>query len=315
MIIGIDVSKDKLDICVLPGEKHYQIKNSAKSIQQFFNANFKQLGCLETIKMVVFEPTGGYEKWLHIYMIEQALPYHLVHPTRAHYFAKMKGFKAKTDKLDSAMLAQYGDQDGLETSSVKTRNQLELQELSARKCQVKAMLQQERHRLGATLLSTFAKRSIKRNIKQLERELALIVQELEQLIIQDEKLESTRNVTKTMKGIGPEISTGLVTQLPELGKVSREAIVSLVGIAPQTKDSGKKKGYRAIGHGRAQMRRLLYMGAMVAIQHDMYFKNFYGRLVEKGKCHKVAIVAVMRKMIITLNTMVKNNTTYQPKQI
>ena len=308
MILGVDVSKDKLDITVLPGFKHYQIKNTKTSIKSFMKNNLK---ITEEIKLVVFEATGGYEKLLQSYLIESKSPYHKAHPSRVHSFAECKGYYAKTDRIDSKILALYGEQNEIQPNDDSDENQLKIKEISSRRNQLKDMIAHEKQRLNHTYLGKQILRSIKRNIKQLERELELISKELEKQISADKVLNETLALLQTVKGVGKEVAMALVTDLPELGKVNREEISALVGVAPQTKDSGKKQAYRATSRGRFHVRRILYMAALVASRYNPRMKKFYNKLLEKGKLKKVAIVAVMRKMIIMMNSMVKNGTSWQ----
>lgn len=312
MILGVDISKDKLDMTLLPGNNYYQIKNTQAAIKGFFK---NQLTSLEDLTLIVFEATGGYEKTLQAYLIAASLPYHKAHPTRVHRFAEAKGYYAKTDKIDSEILARYGEQDEIEANEQTDENQLKIRELSARRLQLKEMIAKEKQRLKHIYLDKQIKRSIKRNIKQLEQELAWVTDKLNKAIESNKALAQKRALLQTVKGVGPEVSSILVTDLPELGQLNREEISALVGVAPRTKDSGKKQGYRAISRGRFFVRRALYMAAMVAIRFNPRMSQIYKKLMANGKKHKVAMVAVMRKMIIMMNAMVKNNTAWQCDRI
>lgn len=307
MIVGIDVSKDKLDVYVLPSKKHYVIKNTRTSVQSFF----KNKVCMDSIELVVFEATGGYEKLLHEFLLNQSMPHHKAHPLRARRFAESKGYFAKTDRIDAMGLAYYGEQIEIKAGTPITVNILKIQEYSARKTQLKDMLAREVQRLKVTYLDKQMIRSLKRHIKQLEQELQLINEKLAALVKADDELSAKHQLLQTAKGVGAEVATILVTDLPELGKLNREQISRLVGVAPQTKDSGKRQGYRPISQGRFYVRKALYMSALVATRHDPKMKRIYQNLLAKGKLKKVALVAIMRKMIITLNAMCKNNTRWK----
>lgn len=269
MIVGIDVSKDKLDIKILP--------------------------------------TGGYEKSLMVFLIKEGLPYHRAHPNRVYHFAKGKGCFAKTDRIDAAILARYGEQEEIKAEEAPRIDSIEIQELSARKKQVKEMITREKNRLHAVYVNHQIGRSIKRSIKQQEKELQLINEQIEKMIQENEKYQEKRELLQTIVGVGKEVATLMVTDMPELGKLTREQISKLVGVAPQTKESGKKASYRSIGQGRGQVRKALYMSALVAMRHNKRLKPMYDRLVQKGKKPKVALVALMRKLIITMNAMVRDN--------
>ena len=308
MILGVDVSKDKLDITLSSNGEHYEIKNSKAGIKSFMKNRVKST---EQLELVVFEATGGYEKELHCYLMDVVIPYHKAHPSRVHAFCRAKGYFAKTDKIDSEALMRYGQQDDIGPDEGTDKNQLKIQELSSRRTQLKDMIVKEKLRSNHTYLDNQISRSIKRNIKQLGKELELVTKKLEEAINSNEVLSDIVALLQTVKGVGKEVAMILVTDLPELGKLNREQISALVGVAPQNKDSGKRRGYRAISKGRFYVRKALYMAALVAARYNPRMRDIYNKLVEKGKLKKVALVAVMRKMIIMMNAMVKNNTVWQ----
>lgn len=311
MIVGIDVSKDKLDITLSEAEQHFCIKNKKASIVGFIKNKLPK----SHLSLVVFEPTGGYEKPLQLILSHLELPFHKAHPNRVRHFALAKGYFAKTDKIDSRVLCRYGEQKEIQPDEETDEKQLKMRELAARRHQLKANILSETHRLKQTYVEKQIKLSIKRHLKYLQRELAQITKTLKELISQNEILKQRQELMCTLKGVGEEISLTLLTELPELGQVSREEISALVGVAPQTKDSGKKQGHRSIRRGRFMVRKALYMSALVGIRHNPRMKSFYEHLLNKGKLKKVALVAVMRKMIMILNSMVKNNSPWQPERI
>jgi transposase len=302
--MGIDVSKDKLDIKVLPSEKYYQIKNSKSSIKSFMKNKLLKLGAPE---LIVFEATGGYEKILMLSLMELKLPFHRAHPKRVYHFAKGKGYFAKTDKIDARILAKYGQQEEITADKINAVENLKRQEISARRLQIKEMIAQERNRLHAVYVNAQINRSIKRQIKQLEKELEILDKLREEALSKDENSNARRKLLQTIPGVGHEVATLMITDMPELGELNREQISNLVGVAPQTKDSGKKEGYRTISKGRRHVRKALYMSALVAMRHNPKLKPIYDKLVGKGKEPKVALVALMRKIIITMNAMVRDN--------
>lgn len=312
MIVGIDVSKDKLDIYLSSSHQHFLVKNTQRAITDFIKNKLPLYGIPD---LVVFEATGGYEKSLQACLLRLKTPYHKAHPNRVKNFGRAKGYFAKTDKIDARLLACYGKQEEVVADEMQCEEQIKIHEISARKDQVKDAIRKEKNKLSQPYLDKFIARSIKRIIKLLERELALIEAELEQRVDEDQALREKRHLLQTVSGIGKEISMLLVTQLPELGQVSREAISSLVGLAPQTNDSGKKKGYRSIRYGRSQVRQGLYMGALVAMRFNPKMKAIYTKLIAKGKKKKVALVAVMRKMLIMMNAMLRDKTAWHAKQI
>lgn len=304
MIVGIDVSKDKLDIKILPINKYFQIKNNKNSIISFIKNKLQKLGRVE---LVVFESTGGYEKILMLSLINLGVPFHRAHPNRVYHFAKGKGYFAKTDKIDADMLARYGQQEEMVSDESNTLERLKRQELSSRRNQIKEMITMERNRLHSVYLDTQIRRSIKRQIKNLEKELLMLSKLLQESIAKEKSCEEKLKLLQSIPGVGPEVSMTIVADLPELGKLSREQISNLVGVAPQTKDSGKKQGYRTISKGRHEVRRALYMSALVGMRYNRELKDKYNALVGRGKKPKVALVALMRKLIITMNAMLRDN--------
>jgi len=300
-IVGVDVSKDKLDIFENQTGQWSTIQNGEKSIRSFL----KNLKKNNDNLLVVMENTGGLEKSLLYVSQEQGIPTHLAHASRVHYFAKQKGYFAKTDKKDAQIIAKYAQQEQIEANVENIEEQNELRELNNRRAQIVDDLHDEKCRLSRPL-STVVKRSIKRKITFLENEKKTIESAIDKRIKEcPEKAEISKRL-QTFKGVGPAIASGLVCLIPELGKMSRSHIASILGVAPKNNDSGKKMGKRRIVGGRFNARRLLYMGALVAIRYNHKLKETYQRLVNKGKPAKVAIVAVMRKIIITLNAMVRD---------
>ena len=256
---------------------------------------------------MVFEATGGYEKALLTYLLEKKFSYHRAHPNRVHRFAEAKGYFAKADHIDARILACYGEQVEIMADRKLTKKQLVMREYASRRNQLKSILANETQRLRMPYMANAITRSIKRHIKQIKEELALVTKQLDELIEEDKSLSDKRKLLCTAKGIGPEVSMTLVAELPELGKLKREQMSYLVGVAPRTKDSGRKRGYRAISRGRFYVRKALYMAALVAVRFNPRMKKIYEQLLERGKKKKVALVAVMRRMIIMLNAMLKNN--------
>lgn len=311
MILGIDVAKNKLDIYSLPDGKHEQIKNSLPSIKRYLKEKRKDFD----IQRVAFEATGGHEKLLEVCLIEANIMYERAHPKRVYHFGQGQGYFAKTDRIDAHLLAKYAQVKEPQILHHEGKKSIELKELSSRKQQIKTQLADEKRRLSQPYLNKKVIRCIKRAIRFYERELDIIANELEGLISEDEQLSKKQKLLQTIQGVGKEVSTLLVTDLPELGKLSREAISCLIGVAPRTQDSGKKQGYRSISQGRFEVRRLLYMAALVASQHNPRMKAIYTKLLAKGKKKKVALVAIMRKMIIMMNAMIKNETSWQAERI
>jgi len=236
----------------------------------------------------------------------------LVHPNQLCYFQKVEGENAKTDKLACSQLARFA-QKGLRHREVKEGyiESAARVELSSRIRQVKGSIRREENRLEKPLYNTQVKRSICRQIKWLKKELAGLEKQVSELICADEQLKSQYDLLQTVKGAGPVTAMTLVFEVPELGQLSRTQISSLIGLAPMNRDSGKKQLPRKIQGGRGHVRRVLYMAATVAIRWNERMKAIYNRLMAAGKPYKVAIVAVMRKLLCIFNAMVRDNRPWQ----
>jgi len=308
IIIGIDVAKDKLDICILPTRETALIANSKQAIGAFIK-KLKAQGV--EVRMVVMERTGGYEKLAHRLFCDADFPVHVGDPTRMHYFAKQKGYFGKTDTLDAHTSAQYGQQEKVQATLLLSKVDEELAELSARRGQLVEQLAAEKCRYK-TPLSPVTKGLIKRHIKQLESAIKRVDALIEVRIKGDKDKRKKASCLQTLKGVGRITANTLVCALPELGQLNRGQIACLCGLAPKNNDSGTKRGRRRIVGGRFYVRKILYMAALSAIRFNPALKKVYGRLKEQGKQSKVALVAVMRKMIITLNAMLRDGKVWQP---
>lgn len=306
-IIGVDVSKDKLDIHILSTNESITIKNDTWSI----NAFIKKLKKSHENLLIVMEYTGGLEKWMLESCNKQEVLVHIANPSRVYHFAKQKGYFAKTDKQDAVIIARYGEQEDVGENCGYYISNMPLRELNNRRAIIVADLRDEKCRLTRPVTAQ-VQRSIKRKIKYLENEKKLLDQEINKIIEQCPEKSAQVKRLQTCKGIGPTIAQGLVCLLPELGSLSRREVAAIIGVAPQNNDSGRKHGKRRIVGGRFNARRLLYMGALVASKFNPSAAKLYKRLINNGKPAKVALVAVMRKLIITLNAMIREGKNWQP---
>ncbi len=303
--IGADISKDKIDVYFSIQATHKTIKNTEEGIRKFIKTLDRT-----SQPLVVMEYTGGYEKVFCQLLARADIGFHASCPSRVYHFAKQKGYFAKTDSLDAEIIAQFGVQEKLEANTPASRVEIELNELSSRRGQLVDTLVAEKNRLKSHL-SKVIRSSIKRTIKQLEREILLIEEKTKARIKKDEKKHEVFKRLQTFKGVGEKVAMGLVPGLNELGRLSRTEIAALVGVAPKNHDSGRKTGKRRIMGGRFTIRKLLYMSALVAIRHNPTMKTCYEKLKQKGKASKVALVAVMRRIIITLNAMLRDEVDYK----
>jgi len=263
--------------------------------------------------MVVMEHTGGYEKLAHAAFEKAGFPVHVGNPTRIYHFAKQKGYFAKTDHIDAHICAQYGFEKKVEATPLANKEDTELKDLAARRNQLVGHLTAEKCRLTPHL-SQVAKRSIRRQIKLLEQEIALIDKAINERIKKCEQKTKKSKCLQTFKGVGQVTANILISELPELGQLSRAQIACLCGLAPKNKDSGTKRGRRVVSGGRFYVRKALYMAALSSICFNQAMKQYYNHLKAKGKLSKVALTAVMRKIIITLNAMLRDGKNWQDAQ-
>jgi transposase len=302
--VGIDVSKDKLDVAIWGEKNCLEIANSKRGITNLV----KQMLTLAP-HLIVVEATGGYEEAVVLALFEAGLPVALVSPQRVRQYARAKGLLAKTDRLDAQLLADYGKQIQPRLFVGKSEEQRRLSALVGRRKQLNEMLQAEKNRLRTQDLSL--QRSLERVIGCLEAELDAIDQEIEQFLHQHQELAEQEKLLPTAKSIGRVTAATLLADLPELGQLDRKEIAALVGVAPMNRDSGRKRGSRKTKAGRPGVRSALYMSALTGIRYNPVLKAQYDQLVKRGKEKKVAITACMRKMLTILNAMLRDKVPFR----
>lgn len=298
--IGVDISKNHLDMHVYPLGKHLKIKNSEEEIQVFIKGlaqyDVAAVGC---------EATGGYEKLLARALQGKEYQLWIIDPRRIKGFIIASGGRSKTDKIDAQKIAEFVAKTPQEYKTVsKTQIEENLQALVNRKNDLIKFLGAEKTRLQHPSHASHAS-SIKRFIKMLEKEIARLDQEIAGVIQSDKDLNQKSKILESIPGIGKASAAGLLSFVPELGTISNSKIAALVGLCPYDNSSGSYQGKKFIKGGRATPRTMLYMCALTTIRHNLVLKHFYDRLREKQKPFKVAIVAVMRKMIILANSLLK----------
>ena len=298
--IGIDVSKAILDIYILPKKIHLQFENNAKGVVKLIKKLKSFPDCL-----VVMESTGGYEKLSAYELAKENIPTAIINPRQIRDFAKALGKLAKTDRIDAEVIAIFAEKMQPKSNVVFDENQQKLAEYNARRRQLIDMIAMEKNRLDK--VSKEMKKSIQHVIKLLEKELEKINEFLSKSIQCNDEYKRRDALLQTIKGVGPVVSASVIADLPELGSLNSKAISALAGLAPLNRDSGTLRGKRTIWGGRATVRRILYMAALVAIKHNATVKAFYTRLCAAGKMKKVAITACMHKLLIIMNAMVKND--------
>ncbi len=305
VVVGIDVSKAHVDVSVLGAKLDVQRFDNQAQGHSALTAVFKPLD----VALVVMEATGGYEAELACALQAAGLPVAVVNPRQARDFAKSMGRLAKTDKVDARMLAEFAavllrrDDLARFLRPLVDDQQQWLAALVTRRRQLLSMLLSERQRLQST--PTGLHPSIEAIVAAIKAQLDDI--EAQMVAHVDDHFAELDTVLQSASGIGPVASATLIAELPELGRLNRREIAALVGIAPMANDSGSSKGRRRIQGGRFDVRRVLYMAALTASRRNPVIKVFYDRLLAAGKLPKVALVACMRKLLTTLNAMVRTN--------
>lgn len=297
--VGIDVSKDKLDVAIWGEKKCLEVANSKKGITKLV----KQMLALAPT-LIVVEATGGYEEAVVMALFEAGLPVALVSPQRVRQYAKAKGLLAKTDQIDAQVLADFGKKLQPRLLVGKSEERRRLSALLGRRKQLKEMLQAEKNRLRTRDL--WLQESLERLIRCLKAELEAVNEEIEQFLREHKDLEEQEKLLRTAKSIGRVTATTLLADLPELGQLDRKEIAALVGVAPMNRDSGRKRGQRKTQGGRPDVRCALYMSTLTGIRYNPILKAQYEQLVKRGKEKKVAITACMRKILTILNAMMRD---------
>ncbi|MBC7839204.1 MAG: IS110 family transposase [Nitrospiraceae bacterium] len=305
VFVGIDVSKVRLDVAVRPSGEQNSMTYDATGITTLI----AQLTQGQPIRIVV-EATGGLERPLLRALVAAALPVIVVNPRQVRDFAKATGQLAKTDTLDAQVLARFAEVIQPALRVIPDAQTQELAALLARRRQVLAMQGAEQHRLNRA--PDRVRKRIEAHLRWLRAERVRLDEDLDDLIQQSPVWRAREGLLQSVPGVGPVMSRTVLAELPELGRLNREQIVALVGVAPFNRDSGRLRGHRTIWGGRAPVRRALYMAALVATRWNPVIHRFYQRLRAAGKAPKVALVAAMRKLLTMLNGMVHAGTPWQP---
>jgi transposase len=304
LFVGIDVSRDLLDVAVHPTLEHNSFSNNEKGIGELVTF-VKSLNP----NLVVLEATGGYEMAVVSVLVANQQPVVVVNPRQVRDFAKATGKLAKTDRIDAAVIAHFGAALRPEVRPLKDPDAQALDALIARRRQIVDMVTMEKNRLIG--VSTGIQQGIKEHIAWLEARIKSANDDINRSIQNTPMWKEKDEIFQSIKGIGPTTSATLLSELPELGELNRKEIAALAGVAPLNRDSGKIKGKRVVWGGRGQLRSVLYMGTLVATRHNPTIRVFYQRLLLAGKCKKVAITACMRKLLTIINVMVKNKTKWK----
>jgi transposase len=298
--IGIDVGKSTLDVFVLERDIHWQVSNDKDGIKDLIRT-------LKRMKLtrVIVEATGGYERALIEACIERDMPVIKAQPILIRQFARAQGLIAKTDKLDSKLIAEYGAVMQPKVKPLASKKVTYVKDLLLRRRQLTEFRTQELNRCQKAPKAL--QPTHKRFIKAADKELDWVNTKLEKAVAEITEWQRRYEIITSVPGLGSGVAYTLLGELPELGDLTSRQVAALCGLAPYNRDSGAMQGKRRIRGGRAPIRTMLYMAMLCCIQYNPVMKTFYDRLVAEGKHKKVALTACMRKMVTILNTMVKND--------
>jgi transposase len=303
--VGIDVSKDRLDVAVRPSAELFAVERNARGVEALV-ARLLEL----SPRIVALEATGGFETVVAAALAAAGLPVVVVNPAQIRAFAKAIGQRAKTDPIDAAVIAHFAEATNLEPRPLPDEATRLLADLVARRRQIVEMIGAERQRERRVTVPRL-KKSITRLLKALEKELASLDTDIDDAVRGSPAWRDKEDLLASVPGVGPVIARTLMAELPELGQLGRKQIAALAGLAPFTRQSGQWRGKSFIGGGRTPVRSAVFMGAMVAKQHNPILKAFFDRLVAAGKPKMVAIIAVARKLLTILNAILRDGRPWQ----
>lgn len=306
--VGVDTGKHQLDIYIRPLDIYFTVSNDEKGIKEAVK-NIKQYKPTR----IVIEATGRLEMPFVIACAKANLPFVVANPIHIKRFAGAIGQRAKTDKLDSQLIAHYAEAIKPSLSTLKPDVMQSMSDLVARRNQLLAMQTMEKNRLQ--ILPKELAMTIKPILTAFKNQIEKIEDKILSLIESCPEYQAKNEILQSMKGIGKIASASIISNLPELGYMTNKQASALIGVAPINKESGRFKGQRKIQGGRHQIRTVLYMAMMSAIQSNPVFKETYQRLVAAGKPKKVALIACVRKMIVILNSMLRDGVMWEAPKV
>jgi transposase len=305
IFVGIDVSKDQLDVHVIPSGEAFAVARNGEGLADL---NERLIRIAATL--IAVEATGGFETVVAASLSGAGLPVVVVNPAQVRAFAQALGKRAKTDPIDAAVIARFVEATKPEVRALPDEQTQALSDLVTRRRQIIQMMVAERQRL--TRLPKRLRKSCERVIRVLEKELNALDQDITDTVRGSPAWREKEDLLASVPSIGPTISRTLLAELPELGTLDRRQIAALGGLAPWTRQSGQWKGRSMIGGGRPAVRSALFIAAMVAARHNPTLKAFYQRLVSVGKPKMVALIAVARKLLTILNAILRDKKPWQP---
>ncbi len=306
--VGIDVSARRLDVYLHPNDDSFTVTHDRAGMWELVS----RLSAFES-SLIVLEPTGGFERDVADLLAGTGFDVAIVNARQIRDYAKATGRLAKTDRLDSEVIARFAEAIRPRKTHRTDRKRSSLSSLVTRRRQLVEMIKAEGYRLRRVKEAKIRRR-LRSHLTWLKREQALLETDLQAAIDKHPIWSKLAQLLTSVPGVGKVVASTLIADLPELGQLDRRSLASLVGVAPFNRDSGAMRGKRTVWGGRADVRSTLYMATLVAIQHNPVFTAFNDRLRKAGKPPKVAITACMRKLIVTLNAMVRDNRPWQELQ-
>ncbi len=302
---GIDVGKGQLDVSVDQGQGR-RFANTTVGVAQLVEwlSGWGEV-------LAICKATGGYELLVVEGLRQAGIPVHIAHPNQVRDFARAWGYQAKTDRLDAVVRSRYGRVFQPSATLAHSQDRVRLQELLGRREQLVEQRTQEKNRLSQTR-RTGAGSSIERHIQWLNAEIGELEREYQGLLRENVEFNQLLELYCSVPGVGPQTAATLIAGLPELGQWDGKALASLCGLAPWSKDSGQKRGYRATRGGRTRIKRVLYLPSLAVSRSKTGLGACYHRLRERGKPGKVALVATMRKLLLQLHAVARRSTPWQP---
>jgi transposase len=298
--VGLDVAKDSVEVHVRPTGEAFRCATNASGLRELVR-RLKPL----SPKLIVMEATGGYEAVIAAALDEASLPIAIVNARQVRKFAEALGILAKNDRIDAAVTARFAEVARITPRPVPEPEQVELRALLARRHQLVEMMVAEQQR-EARAVNKLIRRSHAAMVRQLKAELVRVEKAIGEIIDGSPLFRGKEDLLRGVPAFGSVVARTLIAEMPELGTVDRHQIAALGGLAPYSRDSGKYRGKRWIRGGRPRVRAVLYMAAMVVVRHDMGpLAVFYRRLLDAGKAKSVALIAVMRRMLVIANAMLR----------
>ena len=306
IFVGLDVSKDRLDVHVRPGGEAFVVPRDSKGLEELIDRLTRLVP-----QLIAIEATGGFETIAAAAIAGAALPLAIINPAQVRHFAQAVGKRAKTDPLDAEVIARFAEAVKPEPRPLPDEQARLLAELVARRRQIIEMIVAERQR-EKRAENTHVRKGILRHIRVLEKELPDIDDDIGTLVRSSPAWREREDLLVTFPGVSNKLARTFLAEVPELGRLNRREIASLAGLAPFTRQSGRWRGKSMIGGGRAPLRTALYMAALSAIRCNPILKLFYQRLLSAGKPKMVALIAVARKTLTILNAMLRERKQWQP---